>query len=189
MSNWWQFAQLSSIYSNLNAIDRIPETNDQLFIGGLRALDSPSYVSEAGITHILSILDWDYCATNLSEFNKYTRLHIQADDIPDENLLQHWKKACDFIDSVVNDGGKVFVHCAMGISRSSSTVCAYLMQNRGIGRDEALRIVRKARPMCTPNPGFMEQLGVWEKMLKAGGDEERGRTYEEWLKGRRGAKL
>ena len=58
----------------------------------------------------------------------------------------------------------MLVHCMMGISRSASTVIAYLMWKERIGFVAAAQRVYAARPFISPNPGFVLQLRLWEKM-------------------------
>ena len=41
-------------------MDQLPSAG-KLFIGGLKALDQPNLLDDAKITHILSILEFDYC--------------------------------------------------------------------------------------------------------------------------------
>lgn len=53
--------------------------------------------------------------------------------------------------------GRVFVHCAMGVSRSGALVLAYLMICRGLTLTEAIAAVRLNRDIG-PNSGFLEQL-------------------------------
>lgn len=63
--------------------------------------------------------------------------------------------------------GKVtYVHCLAGISRSAMVTAAYLMQDRGMTRDEAVAFLQKTRPQVRPNPAFMELLATWETELK-----------------------
>ncbi|KAG2432596.1 hypothetical protein HXX76_008936 [Chlamydomonas incerta] len=69
-----------------------------------------------------------------------------------------------FIDKALAGGGVVLVHCMMGISRSASTVIAYLMWKERIGFVAAAERVYAARPFISPNPGFVLQLRQWEKM-------------------------
>jgi len=54
----------------------------------------------------------------------------------------------------------VLVHCFAGQSRSVALVLAYLVMERGLRQEEALALVRKARPGAAPNAGFMRQLGA-----------------------------
>jgi dual specificity phosphatase 12 len=78
----------------------------------------------------------------------------------------------------------VFVHCAMGKSRSATLVVAYLMWKHGVDANVALEQLCEGRPVCDPNPGFKEQLEVWERMCKSGDESEKKKIYEEWEKTR-----
>ncbi|QIW99611.1 hypothetical protein AMS68_005129 [Peltaster fructicola] len=168
-------------------VDRVPRAGN-LFIGGLYALYQPNAVKEAGITHVLSVIDFDVfqrkeAATFLQSKN-YEHLNINIDDAPNEDLLQYFKQMTDFIDNGLSSGGSVYVHCAMGKSRSATAVTAYLMRKYGYDRDTALAQLCEGRPVCFPNPGFMEQLAVWEKVLKTDSEDEAKAIYNDWQQNR-----
>lgn len=59
------------------------------------------------------------------------------------------------------------VHCKKGISRSSSTVIAYIMKEYGWSLNLALSHVKKQRNCITPNEGFMQQLQIFDGILHA----------------------
>lgn len=54
----------------------------------------------------------------------------------------------------------------MGKSRSATICVAYLLhrQPNALTPERALAIVRKGRPLCEPNPGFMAQLALYHQM-------------------------
>jgi protein-tyrosine phosphatase len=87
-------------------------------------------------------------------------------DAPNENLMPHWPKAIEFIRDGINKGGNVLVHCYAGISRSSSTVIAYLMVEKKVTFYNAATYVRKKRAIIYPNIGFQRQLIKLEKVLQ-----------------------
>lgn len=60
--------------------------------------------------------------------------------------------------------GKVFVHCARGISRSATLVLAFLMIKERQTLVEALEVVRKHRNIL-PNVGFLNQLCILDSSL------------------------
>lgn len=86
--------------------------------------------------------------------------YIEINDDPTENIFQHFEAATDFIHQ---QKGAVLVHCAAGVSRSSTICIAYLIRYGGFTVEQALVICKIARPVINPNDGFMEQLRKYEK--------------------------
>ncbi|PQQ14872.1 wall-associated receptor kinase-like 22 [Prunus yedoensis var. nudiflora] len=57
----------------------------------------------------------------------------------------------DYFEDVREQGGRVFVHCCQGVSRSTSLVIAYLMWREGQSFDDAFQYVEVARGIADPN--------------------------------------
>ncbi len=57
----------------------------------------------------------------------------------------------------------MFVHCAVGKSRSVSVILIYLLKALGIGINEGLKMVKDKRPIAQPNFGYMKQLLEYEQ--------------------------
>lgn len=55
-------------------------------------------------------------------------------------------------------GKNVFVHCAAGISRSSSFVIGFIMKKYGMTFGEGFSYVKEKRNFINPNSGFRDQL-------------------------------
>jgi dual specificity phosphatase 12 len=106
---------------------------------------------------------------------------IKLDDDPNEVLMKHFSETNAFIDAALSRGGAVFVHCAMGKSRSATVVIAYLMWKYGATPEAALKQLCEGREVCDPNPGFKEQLKVYERMLHAKDEAEQQRIFQKWL--------
>ena len=67
---------------------------------------------------------------------------------------------------------KVLVHCFRGISRSSSTVAAYLMRYQNMSAASAFRMMRHSR-YINPNSDFQQQLVEFNEMIH---NEQRSST-------------
>jgi dual specificity phosphatase 12 len=91
-------------------------------------------------------------------------------------LLSYVPKCIEFIKTGLQSGG-VLVHCAAGVSRSATIVCAYLMMEsnlcakKGIIKGNlqcnivvAVELLRAKRPCICPNQGFRQQLDLWYHM-------------------------
>lgn len=68
----------------------------------------------------------------------------------------------------------------MGKSRSATVVCAYLMKLYDWTPEQALLELRKARPFCDPNDGFMKQLQVYHD-ARMSDDLENCAPYQRWM--------
>ena len=189
----------STAHTGMGWVDQVPRAG-KLYIGGLYALYQTDLIRAAGITHVLSVIDYDPLLQD--KFAHLKHFHIRADDHPNEDLLQHFPEAVRYIDQALEEVGRiqetekaalqhradgaggVFVHCAMGKSRSATLVVAYLMWKYSLDAGMALDQLCEGRPVCDPNPGFKEQLSVWEKMCRAQTEDESRTIYEDWEKTR-----
>jgi hypothetical protein len=84
-----------------------------------------------------------------------------------EPTLDWLRRVVGFITEQRRAGRITFVHCMAGMNRSGAAVTAYLMQEHGWGRDEALVFLQKKRPLVQPNLILMRLLAEWEQILLA----------------------
>ena len=62
------------------------------------------------------------------------------------------------LQTAVDNGGKVFIHCSQGVSRSTTLLIAYLMWRSEQPYDEVFQQVKAARGVANPNIGFICQV-------------------------------
>ncbi|XQJ30526.1 dual specificity protein phosphatase, putative [Leishmania guyanensis] len=83
---------------------------------------------------------------------------IVVDDIPGADIRMSFQEAVNFIEESQSHKEGCLVHCFAGLSRSATTVIAYLMMKKGMRLDEAYLVTKKGRPAILPNKGFFDQL-------------------------------
>ncbi|CAO3571966.1 unnamed protein product [Mortierella alpina] len=83
-----------------------------------------------------------------------------------KNLKDEFPVAFKFIEETRSLGGKVLVHCQLGVSRSASLVIAYVMKTRQLGLSDAYEFVKTRSGVISPNMSLMYQLAEFEKSLK-----------------------
>ncbi|THV08359.1 phosphatases II [Dendrothele bispora CBS 962.96] len=132
----------------------------KLYLGNLTAARSSRALAEKRITHILSVCGDPIPAEVPESGIRHMRINVR--DIDYEDILIHLPYAVRWIDQAIRAGGVVLVHCVQGLSRSATVVAAYLMWSRRISATRAIEIVREGREQIWPNPGFQEQLVLFE---------------------------
>ncbi|KAG7153896.1 dual specificity protein phosphatase 3-like [Homarus americanus] len=145
-----------------------------LYIGDLGAAKNKDYLKKNGITHVLNSAQGTKFATvdTNAEFYKDVGIKyigMKLLDVPTANITQFFEAGTQFIDDALSSGGKVLVHCFMGISRSATISAAYLMLNKNMTAVEAIKTLRKNRAIY-PNDGFLSQLADLDNKLR----KERG---------------
>jgi rhodanese-related sulfurtransferase len=71
-----------------------------------------------------------------------------------DDIVARFNDAADVINTWVSEGKNVLVHCTAGVSRSVTATIWYLMRYRGYTWDDALELIRRARPIAYPNLRF-----------------------------------
>ncbi|XP_056113081.1 dual specificity protein phosphatase 13 [Rhinichthys klamathensis goyatoka] len=131
-----------------------------VYIGNEVAARDKSMLYNMGITHIVNAASGPPHVNTGARFYRDMSIDyygVEADDSSDFILSVFFYPTARFIRAALSKNGRVFVHCLMGVSRSSTLVLAFLMICEDLTLMEAVKSVRQHRDIC-PNPGFLNQL-------------------------------
>ena len=147
------------------------EISPDIFLSGLHGAKDFETLHRKGITHVLAVMRLPSKFTrSFYDKERFTREFqyklLEVDDVETTNLIDSFPELVSFIKGALLEGGRVLVHCAAGMSRSVTTVCAYLVAEEGLRWKEALWLCAQARPVICPNPGFKRQLAQWERQQR-----------------------
>lgn len=147
---------------------------------------------QLGITHVLNASHGKLCCKGTDDFYGTTVKYygVPANDLPTFDLSPFFHPAAEFIHLALSSrgradmlwqitsdkqvefhiyvflwfSGKIFVHCAVGVSRSAALVLAYLMIHHGFSLRSSICCVQQKR-WIFPNRGFLRQLVDLEQTL------------------------
>jgi hypothetical protein len=164
-----------------NSIDKIA---DKFYISSVEPLGDKRRIDELGVTHILNGAEEHLYRQHGGRLQGITYKVMGWDDAVGQIILPQLREAADFIEQVAHSrnfhstgishhssfaqgitGGGIIVHCAAGISRSTSCCLSYLMIKRRMSLGSSYKLVWDARENVRPNPGFWKQLRMLEKEL------------------------
>jgi protein-tyrosine phosphatase len=118
-----------------------------LFIGGTLTAMQAEHLLQHGMTAVLDL------TAECSESPLFLRPPLHYLNVPMLDLappsIEQLDQAARFIRAEIAAGGRVFTHCALGLSRSACVVAAYLLaaseDNGHPSIDDAINRVRAAR--------------------------------------------
>jgi atypical dual specificity phosphatase len=133
---------------------------DGLYLSNLAASNDARLLKENKITCVISILNQHKTEQDIQKYRRLDIKHFEfyLPDVPDAPIFLLFDNLEKIIRSEIQSGGRVLVHCRAGVSRSATIVIMYLMRDKKISFDEAIRTVRQKRPIVNPNIGFRNQL-------------------------------
>lgn len=141
----------------------------RLYIGSAAAAGSRKLLAAHGVSHVLNCCTLPNAFEGEPNAPVYLQLHLSdsAADLP--QLGAALTQGVAFIHAALLGGGVVLVHCHAGISRSCCLVIAYTVwRQRGLTSEDAFDLVRRSRPQCDPNLGYLCALKDWEKAVADG---------------------
>jgi protein-tyrosine phosphatase len=136
------------------------KVHENIYIGSRFDAANLEALKLAGVTHILNM------TREVPNFHAehFVYKQVSINDSPMIKILRHLEGAALFI----NEGsrtGKVLVHCACGISRSTSAVIAYFARYHLLEPDTALKRIKLKRSIVWPNFGFMHDLKQFYRIV------------------------
>jgi protein-tyrosine phosphatase len=144
-------------------IDRtepITKITENIYIGQGRTTLYGETLHQLGITHILSVGKVPHSSVREGQFDRLEILDLL--DLTQADILKHFQTFFDYMNKVVEDKGKVYIHCEMGCSRSATAVIAILRKTEFIRTLQgAYDYVKLKRPWICPNTGFQDQLRTY----------------------------
>lgn len=137
---------------------------DKIWVGNLAGAYDLALLQSLGITHVVSITQFG----NAVQFYPQ-HLHYYTENLQDDlhsDIFSRLPNMVKFIQEAVTTGGRVFIHCNFGRSRSVTVMAAYLMLHTHKTSAEAIKYIQALRPIAQPNPHFIKQLEQWEEKIQ-----------------------
>ncbi|KAM9971317.1 hypothetical protein ACTFIW_011294 [Dictyostelium discoideum] len=135
------------------------KVTDYLYMGSETVASNLEILKSNGITHIINA---SYQCDNFFQDNpmfEYRKLHLR--DSPLEDISLVFEQVIEFIERAIACNGKIFIHCQMGVSRSSCLCMLWIMKTTRCSLEEASDLVKQVRPISRPNAGFQLSLLNW----------------------------
>jgi hypothetical protein len=127
---------------------------DLLFLGSCMAAHSLPFLKTTRIRAVLNVT----ADVEMLHETFCPHVRIPVADRYSENIRRYFDIGVGFIHQHTEVGNTVLVHCAQGISRSSTIVIAYLIKQKRMSLRESLGFLRSSRPQVAPNIGFLRCL-------------------------------
>uniref|UniRef100_A0A3P9A041 Dual specificity protein phosphatase n=2 Tax=Esox lucius TaxID=8010 RepID=A0A3P9A041_ESOLU len=155
---------LNSVQSSCRHGD---EVWPNLYLGDMFMSHDKYGLWRLGITHVLNAAHGKVCCKGSDDYYGTTVSYygVPANDLPSFDLSAFFYPAAQFIHHALMSGGKVLVHCAVGVSRSATLVLAFLMIHHHYPLLAAVRLVQQKR-WIFPNRGFLKQLINLDRILQ-----------------------
>ena len=154
----------------------------QIYIGSAIQAKNWKIIRQLHITHVINASVEHECV--FKDELKY--LHVEVEDSHDEKIHRTFKRALEFMNQAFEEYREAsmkdssdfsvvvvpaacppvfFIHCNLGISRSSSILIAYLICKYKLCLYAAFNYVKDKRLQIAPNYSFLRQLKEFEEHL------------------------
>ncbi len=137
----------------------------QIYVGPQYQKAGKYFLEKSGINGSLNLRsEFDDAAHGLA-LKDYCYLPVVDGTAPS---LEQLGQGVTFIQGMISQGGKVYIHCHGGVGRAPTMAAAYFI-SQGYSFAQAIEAIRKARPFIELKPAQLEQLERLELTRKLQG--------------------
>mmetsp|Transcript_11584 Transcript_11584/g.21982 ORF Transcript_11584/g.21982 Transcript_11584/m.21982 type:complete len:206 (+) Transcript_11584:83-700(+) len=152
-------------YNNLDPVWKHPTTGAQVFIGNATASSNRATLRQHNITHIVN------CTSDMANSFEgkdgsisYYRFHIyeffnKLDLRTHRGVLEFFLPVFQWVDTAVESGQSVLIHCLAGAHRAGTTGVAYVMHASDLDHQTAILACKTCRPAVDPIGDLTTLLG------------------------------
>lgn len=133
---------------------RYSEITPELVVCGQHWPQGLPAMQARGISAVVNMRrEFDDVAAGVG-FDNHLHLPTEDNTAPSQ---EHLQQGVEFIRDHVAEGGRVYIHCGVGVGRAPTMAAAYLVST-GMSPDEAWETIRKVRPFIWPNKRQLASL-------------------------------
>jgi protein-tyrosine phosphatase len=149
-----------------NATPIIEENGCTIYLGALEHSYDKKFLLDKNIQTIVCVTMEEPFFKNDEDMSYITFLHIPLIDSCSETIHDHFVSFSDFIEEQIKLGKSTLVHCHMGISRSATLLCSYLIAKKNMTARDSIKFLKDKRSQVDPNVGFCFRLEGFEQAMK-----------------------
>lgn len=164
--NYWAYYAYGKARSYaqpyISTIFSADKITNNIYLGDFASACNKEELLKLGITHVVTVI----LAVDAMYPQDFKYKTVDICDQTSADIYKYFDDCSDFIDDAIDNGGKVYVHCMYGISRSATIVAAYLISKQGYNDITAIDLIQKYRPCINPNQGFRQQLRLYSEYIQ-----------------------
>ncbi len=155
----WLYARGVPYFTGVPIL-KYSQITPQIYVGSQFNEVGKQTLERAGITGDVNMrIEFDDAAHGLN-LEHYCYLPTVDDHAP---TIEHLNEGVAFIEQIIADGGKVYIHCAGGIGRAPTMATAYFI-TQGYSLADAEALIKKSRPFIRITPPQRAQLEKFEAL-------------------------
>lgn len=135
-------------------IRRFSQITPRLFVGGRFKRRGWAALESWGVSAVLSMRQYCDSESVAVGLPRYLRLPTIDETAP---TIEHLQEGVRFIGEELENGGKVYIHCASGVGRAPTMLAAYFV-SQGLSPQQAWQKIRAVRPFVRPAAEQREQI-------------------------------
>jgi hypothetical protein len=126
----------------------------EIYVGSQHSGRGKRKLKQIGINGLVNMRSGFDDARHGLALEHYCHLPTTEFDAPS---LEHLRQGVAFISQIVDEGGKVYIHCREGVSRAPTLAAAYFV-SKGMSLADAVALIKQSRPFVKILPVQMERL-------------------------------